>query len=296
MDNTTALVQVYPDGIHHGIPEDEYHALPRLSQSSIKDILRSPAHYRYGERKETAAMRKGTAVDIAITEPQRLESYFHIVPDDLRMDPRTAAYKAAVIEAGDKALIKRKDYDHALRIRDAVLAHETVGKLIDGAQAQPVALWTERTAQGPVRCKARLDWANEGARALLDLKTTVDARKFGLKAEDMGYDIQGGFYTHGWMRAGGWEPEGFVFAVVETGPYPGIRCIELDAHDYHNGRDLALHGVAVYAGCRERDEWPGYLPGIECISLRPWYRDRVELLLHRTRMDRAENPDYQPRK
>ncbi|MCB1809896.1 MAG: hypothetical protein KDJ99_33425, partial [Candidatus Competibacteraceae bacterium] len=92
---TTPPVPVLPDvGIVAGIPEDEYHALPRLSQSSIKTLLRSPSHYKHGERKETAAMKQGSLIDIALTEPERLDADYHVVPAGFRMDPRTKAYQA----------------------------------------------------------------------------------------------------------------------------------------------------------------------------------------------------------
>src|SRR5690606_39465824 len=50
---------------------EEYHSLPdSISKSGLDLIARSPAHYRYAERREpTRAMVIGTAIHAAILEP-----------------------------------------------------------------------------------------------------------------------------------------------------------------------------------------------------------------------------------
>lgn len=140
-----------------GMPEADYFALPRLSQSAIKKILHSPAHYKHAQDKESAAMKQGSLIDVALTEPERLDTDYYIVvddfriasapntidppsdpmtlndiarlyperldtdffvvPDSFRMDKRSQAYKDALMEANGRELVKKKDMDHALDIR-----------------------------------------------------------------------------------------------------------------------------------------------------------------------------------
>ena len=260
---TVPLAPVLPDvGIVAGIPEDEYHALPRLSQSSIKTLLRSPSHYKHGERKETAAMKQGSLIDIALTEPARLDTDYHVVPAGFRMDPRTKAYQAEEALAAGRIMVKQPDMDHALAIRDAVQGHLIASQLLEGAQAQLAAFWVEATPHGVVSMKGRMDWVNPGMRILIDLKSTDDARSFPKKAGDLGYFIQDAAYRRGWEMAGGFAVDAFVFIVVERDPPHGIKLYELSQKARDKGLQQYLKGVNRYAQCVATDNWFTYDPHI----------------------------------
>ncbi len=57
----------------HPVPAADYFALPALSISRLKELRRSPLHYRYlaEHPKESAAMTLGTAAHCATLEPER---------------------------------------------------------------------------------------------------------------------------------------------------------------------------------------------------------------------------------
>ena len=260
---TVPLVTVLPDvGIVAGIPEDEYHALPRLSQSSIKTLLRSPAHYKGQERKESKEMKQGSLIDIALTEPARLDTDYHVVPAGFRMDPRTKAYQAEEALAAGRIMVKQPDFDKAQAIRDAVQSHLIASQLLEGAQAQLAAFWQEETEHGLVKMKGRMDWVNPGMRILIDLKSTDDARSFPKKAGDLGYFIQDAAYRRGWEMAGGFAVDAFVFIVVERDPPHGIKLYELSQKARDKGLQQYLKGVNRYAQCVATDNWFTYDPHI----------------------------------
>ena len=52
------------------MPADVYHAHDSISNTGLKLMMRSPAHYKYQERKEsTRAMVLGSALHMACLEP-----------------------------------------------------------------------------------------------------------------------------------------------------------------------------------------------------------------------------------
>lgn len=55
------------------LPNEEYHALDAISKSDLDKINRSPAHYKYAKENPTPptpAMERGTAVHMAVLEPE----------------------------------------------------------------------------------------------------------------------------------------------------------------------------------------------------------------------------------
>lgn len=262
-DQSAPLVPVLPDvGIVAGVPEEVYHQIPRLSQSSIKTLLRSPAHYKGQERKESKEMKQGSLIDIALTEPARLDTDYHVVAAGFRMDPRTKAYKAEEELAAGRIMVKQPDFDKAQAVRDAVQGHLIASQLLEGAQAQLAAFWQEETEHGAVSMKGRMDWVNPGMQALIDLKSTDDARAFPKKAGDLGYFIQDAAYRRGWELAGGFAVDAFVFVVVERDPPYGIKLYELSQKARDKGLQQYLKGVSRYAQCVATDNWFTYDPHI----------------------------------
>lgn len=276
-----------PDGIHHGIAEADYHALDRFSKSAATKLLRSPAHYRYGERTETAAMKQGSLIDVALTEPDRLDTGgpdaggYHVVADELRMDSRSKAYQAEQAQAGDRIIVRQRDMDAALAIRDAVQAHSICRELLDGAKAQTAALWTERLEPDvAVPCKSRLDWINKRLGCVIDLKSTDDARPgaFGKTAARFDYPLQAAVYLRGYAMAGGTPPEAFIFIVVERDPPHGIGVYDLPERALAVGVQRWHEAVERYAHCRATDHWPGYQEVLSTADLPVWFYPREEII------------------
>lgn len=72
------------DGVYFGIPEDEYHAIERLSASGIKDMLASPSQFwarswmnPYRNDDDTPARTIGRAWHCARLEPARYEQTYY---------------------------------------------------------------------------------------------------------------------------------------------------------------------------------------------------------------------------
>jgi hypothetical protein len=107
---------------------------------------------------------------------------------------------------------------------------------------------------------------------LLDVKTTVDASIPAIRNSiaRYGYHMQAEHYCRGIHAATGLEPAGFVFAFVESA-YPfAARVVELDPETYEIARRENRDALALYARCAAANEWPGYSPAVELVSLPRW--------------------------
>lgn len=274
----TLPIQTLPDtGIISNMPEAVYHRLKRFSCSGIKAILRSPAHLKSQvDKAETSFMKQGSLIDVALTEPARLEKDYFVIPDDVVQNPRYKSYQAVLEKAGSRIIVKQQDMDKALRIRDAVHTHSTASQIIEGAQSQLVAFWGENTRYGRVGMKARIDFFNPKTNMLIDLKTTDDANawSFGKKIAQFGYHIQDACYTRGLEAANDFQlsADSFVFLVVEREAPYGIKVYELPDRARNVGWQKYQEGVETYASCLTSNRWENYDDnGIETIDLPTYY-------------------------
>ncbi len=253
-------------GMFNGIDEEAYRTSPYVSQSCLKAIKRSPAHWKHGEHKETDCMRRGTIVDIAITESEKLSMY-HPVPDRVRRN--TKEWNGYQAEAGNKLLVKQKEMDDALRMAESVMSQSTVRQILDGSVFQPSLFGVINE----LSCKGRPDIATQSMNCLADIKTTTDARRhsFQNKIKDFGYHIQCAFYIDLWQLCEGFRIDGFVFIVVEDKPPYAIKLYELPDRAIQKGRDEYTKLLDVYQECNRTSQWPGYENLIDEVDLPNWY-------------------------
>ncbi len=211
----TIITQPIKPGIYR-IDEQDYHASAGASKSTLwKLINRSPFHARYHKGKETDAQKFGTAAHTAVLEPGLFENRFYRGPEDRRGNKWGAAQQIAA-ESGRIALTE-KDYDGALRLRDAMQKNEIVRRLTDGTPSiEQSAYWIdEETGE---LCRCRPDIYNHDMNVMADLKATTDAKAavWWRRVKQFGYYVQDAFYRDGWEKAGGGKVDGFVFIVAET--------------------------------------------------------------------------------
>lgn len=254
----------------YDIPAEAYHAGPGTSVSMLRAYADNPARMRYGIRKATTAQRFGTLIHCAVLEPADLDARF--CPSDLeRFDSRTAAYKAEVERAAGRELVKRAEFEEALRIRDSVHAHPIAQELLTTTlQAEPSFYWT--CPETDLLLRGRADGIRQDMRVIVDLKSTTDAspHEFGRSAAEYRYHWQAVHYCDGIKAAGGWEPEAFVFIAVEkTAPYL-VGVYELAPLDLDKARDRLADTKAAYAESLRNDVWPGHPTNLERILLPEW--------------------------
>jgi hypothetical protein len=263
----SAAPEIEP-GLYYDISHDDYLAMPGLSVSKLKTFSQAPAKARWGEHKETSALRLGTLWHCAVLESDQFEKRYA----PTRLERRgTSAWENETRAAMGRELVKQADYDEALYVRDAVLSHPVARALLMGANSVEQSFFWHDPVTG-LLCRGRADLLRPDMRVIADVKTTEDAspREFARSIAKYKYHWQDSHYTDGITEAAGWRPEAFVFFAIEKiKPYL-VGVYELSARAKERGQIEVRREVNRYAECVRSDVWPGYSQSIETIDLPGW--------------------------
>lgn len=263
---------------------EDYHRSPAISKSGLDRLAISPEHYQaylMEPREETAAMKVGTAVHMAVLEPERFKATYAPFDDSEicasigGAKPRATTkykewlegYKAA--NAG-LILLDGADYKYIYDIVDSVLLRETPCKILSAnGAAEHSFFWTD--PETGVECKCRPDYLRDDG-YIIDLKTTEDASPWGFErsAEKYRYWVQAAFYKQGVEAVTGIEVKGFVFIAVEKKPPYAVACYAADEAMIAAGDEEVRRCLAIYKACDEANDWPGYPDGIMPLSRPAW--------------------------
>ncbi len=266
---------------------EEYHAHPATSKSSLDLISRSPLHYwsRYLDPRRvatepTAAMRLGTAVHTHVLELNAWDSRYVIAP--AAIDRRTKAGKeqwtAFETQAGGRDIISRDDYQLMIDMGLAVSRHRAAAWLLHGlpGKAETTHMWFDK--ETGIQCKCRPDWLSDDGKTIVDLKTTEDASKkeFQRSIAKWGYHRQASWYLDGVEQATGTRPEQFIFVCVEKKAPYAVAVYVADPLMIEAGAKATGEALRKLAECKASDKWPSYSDEVELISLPPWMLPKAD--------------------
>lgn len=243
----------------------DYHAHPALGSSRLRELLKSPAHFKANLRRETEALALGSLVHTLVLEPETFPDRYVVTP---KIDGRTKEGKAAKAALADdpRIAVDVETMGEASACATSIMGH-IVYKQIRDAQVEHTVFWTD--AETGVECKARFDVLGP---LLVDLKTTRDASPKGFQRAiaTYGYHLQAAHYMAGAI-ANGMEPRGFLFACVETSaPYLPAGYL-MGNPTLEQGERERREALLTYAQCLRDDRWPGYNDDrIEVIDLPNW--------------------------
>lgn len=274
-------------GIHLNIANEDYHAGPGVSKTGLWTIAtKTPAHYRFGERKDSAAFDLGTAAHLALLQPAEFEGQVVSGPEDRRGNKWKDAELQVAAQGG--ILLTAGDYDKALRIRDSGERNAALRDLRRGALIEASGYAIDH--ETGMLCRCRPDAYSPQADAILDLKTTTDGGReaFSRAAANYGYHMQEAFYTDTWRAAGLFQQtatkrfvgrvDAFIFVVIEkTAPFL-VSCYELSPAAVDEGREQYRRALRTYAACAAlenvggdpADAWPGYPEDPEPLDIPSW--------------------------
>lgn len=256
-------------GLIFGVPEAEYHSGPGLSVSALKRFAELPEKARV-QRPETRSLAFGTLIHTAIMEPDQLGARYWVV-DLERISERDRATQEAMKLAGGRELVKRKEWDEALRIRDRIHSHPTLREML-----APVGLRTEASfwwiddATG-LLCRGRADGLREDWGVVLDLKSTTDASPdgFSRSVAEYRYHWQQAHYETG-LAATWREPRAFFFIAVEKVEPYSVAIYELDPRAVDLGRREVREQMVAWAECKRTGIWPGFPVEPQPLDLPAW--------------------------
>ena len=243
----------------------DYHAHPALGSSRLRELLKSPAHFRANMRRETEALALGSLVHTLVLEPHTFSERYLVVPKINGATKEGKAQKAALADE-TRIVVNGEVMAEASACATSIMSHRVYQQIRD-AQVEHTVFWTDK--ETGIECKARFDVLGP---LLVDLKTTRDASPKGFQRAiaTYGYHIQAAHYMAGAI-ANGMEPRGFLFACVETSaPYLPAGYL-MGNPSLEQGERERREALSIYAKCLSEDRWPGYNDDrIEVIDLPNW--------------------------
>lgn len=262
------------DGIYHDIPDEEYHAIERISNSYLGILKRSPAHLIYAlehEPEEKDHFTFGRAAHDAVLRPLHFEEAWARAPEG---DRRTKAVKeewAKLEEEHGSMILKPDAYDKADALGKEVRSHVITSPILAApGHAEVTLLWTD--PETGIKCKGRVDWLPASDWSwFFDLKTTTDAsaKGFAKSLFAYGYFRQMAFYKGGLEVLGDRRDQVAIIAVEKEPPF-ALSTFRVDEAALSAGEHEYKRLLKLYAQCASMDHWPGYEEGVVDISLPPW--------------------------
>ena len=206
-----------------------------LSFSSCKAFSQSPAHFvAYKERKqhETPAMRLGTAVHMAVLEPEKFDERYQV----LTARRGTKAFKELQEKHPNAQWLTEAEYLDVVELRNAVKAHPKACELFSQCTD------FEKELRGQILGLPFRGFADAIAPTFtVDLKTTMkgNPRDFRSDAFRQKYHVQGYIYTRLLSQLLGRDiSEHWLITVEKSSPYV-VTCYRLSGSYIDRGaKDL----------------------------------------------------------
>lgn len=232
------------------------------SQSQLKSILRSPAHYQAAAKRffrPTSAMVIGTATHCKVLEgDDKFNADFIKKPSNIKYTNKEGrewkdGQKGKTILSNDgynREWDSVQGMSESLRQLDWFNPEQT-----DYRKYNEVSIyWTD---QG-IPCKARLDrlMITDTHVHVIDLKTTdsVSTDKFQSKLVDLGYDFQAGWYTWAASLAFG-LPATFTFVAVERQEPWSVKVFDTSEEMLEEARRKNKKALRILKDCRQANRW-----------------------------------------
>jgi exodeoxyribonuclease VIII len=231
--------------IHHGkgnfaLPEkgkailiedmtmEDYHALGNVAIFGNKAIfsksqlveMACPRRFQHyyingGERKETDALRVGSAAHVLALEPELFNKQFYVLPEGIIRNPKHAAYKEQLDIAGERMVLTQAQHKEVLDVSKAVARDRIADVVLNTAgKIEATIIWHDE-ATG-LYLKTRPDFLRDDGIAV-DLKTclTAEPEAFARAAYDKGYDISVAMTFEGYKALTGNDLKDYIFLAVE---------------------------------------------------------------------------------
>lgn len=265
------------------VPWEEYLQLPGVSITRLKELSRSPLHYRHRllHPKETAPLTLGRAAHCAVLEPDRYARDHAIWERRTaggNLAPRNGQYwEEFKAENAGRAIITADEHALAMAMQAAVRGNPDAMPFLATGEAEVTMRWTIGSS---TVCKGRLDWLTtyEGAPTLVGLKTARDCRpfQFGRQAANLGYHLQWAYYLDGYKAITG-EPARVFEIVVESEAPHAVVVYEIPDDVLLQGAEEYTALLEALAECEARHAWDGPAPGIQQLALPQWVYGQEEI-------------------
>lgn len=257
------------------MPNEAYHAYQGISNSGLKLVQQSPAHYAYrSDFNQTRNMEIGSAFHTALLEPERYASEYMTL-NGIKVRTASEYKQAAKIYGKDKTLTEQEGAAVAVMM-ESVRSNPDAVPLFDEPGHAELSAFIEDPETG-VLMRCRYDWLTL-TRHAIDIKKTQDCqhRAFERNAFNYGYHVQEAMYRHIFKLITGDDLESFRFlAIEEQPPCANIlyRYDDLARQEAHKEYRAAL---LRYAEAEKTGDWVGYGIHSDVISLPEWKLNELD--------------------
>ena len=244
--------------------EKEYRAYPAVNKSTLWEIRKSPAHYKYAlehPNPDTPALKMGRAIHMAILQPDDFSKRYMVSQNfDRRTKEGKAQYEAFMASVGDKELIDSDTFNELAAMYEAVWTDPDATEMLTGCRFETPLFWTDE-ATG-IKCKCRLDADKRKRRhaVVVDLKSCTDANTntFMREALKYGYDVQCAHYLRGYKANYRVDTIDWYFIAVEKKPPYAVNVIKAGDAFIDRGTWQLIDLMDRLKECRDTNTWPGY--------------------------------------
>lgn len=270
-----------------------YHSQSGISASGLKQVKKSPAHYKYEEIEQTPAMYFGSMYHAFVLENERFYKEYTVVDPSKRPDQKfgmSAIANKLWFETFDNP-ITIETHEQLKAMREALFRHPYAKSLLTGGEVEH-SYYCELDIgpEKPLQVRFRPDNVKHNKRIVVDLKTAADASADGFKtaAAKHDYQIQAALYAD-LMELIMDEPLGYQFFFVaqeKKVPY-AFNIFEASPQFRSVGRYEYEILLMLYAYCLEADKWPGYQIfcqnkySVNSLDLPPWAISELEYFTHK---------------
>ena len=245
------------------ISNKEYRKSEGISSSELKQIAKSPAHYKYWKenpQEDTASLLFGRAAHKYVLETYDFYNEFAVSP---LFDRRTKEGKAQWLLFQDqnegKDIITQDQFEQIEAMRNAAYATPFVSKLFSGEKE--LSFWGVDEETG-LTIKCRPDCLTEwnGKHILVDYKTAQDVEnmKFFRDSIKFSYDLQLAMYRDILKQNTGHDYMAVIIAQEKTAPYV-TNVFQLSEAYLEGGAEVYKEMLRVYKECSESGVWHGYM-------------------------------------
>lgn len=254
---------------------EEYHARPELGSSLIKEVRKSPKHFK--------AMLDGQ-VEISNGKQARFDlgTCMHSVVLEQRTDcflegPKVSsksvkAWKEAKAEADEigKILLTPDEYKRVTSAFESFCQHPKAEKLVSRCgHIEQSGIFKDQNTGLDLKIRPDGLCLDDDYVFIFDYKTTSDLSKRSLERTiaNLGYHVSAAHYMAGVEAITGRPVKDYFLCFQESkAPYDTVVFL-LDPTVITQGDMIRRRALDLIADCRDKDFWPGTSDSIDMISI-----------------------------
>ena len=260
----SSLRDLFTDGclMRSDISNEVYHSdRSCVSASGLKQVLRSPEHFRAqldGERKETPAMFFGTAIHARLLEPEVFAQKYAVAPGG---DKRSKEYKEFEIANTTRKVLSADQMAAIEGIGRKVASHRSAATLLHSGRKEHTLVWQDPATGIWLKIRPDCLCTDFDTGICLDLKSTEDASAdaFVRSCVRYAYDLQAAVYLEGLRTVFGSDFDFCLLAFEKAEPY-GVALYGAPEEMIARGYRRFRQALDILKECRETGCWPGYQP------------------------------------